>query len=266
MRDELRMASPERVEFSYQLAGIGSRFLAVLIDHLIQSALLSGAALLLIAVIFGMWAGTEAWDLRHLDKIITSFTWIVWAVLLVVVFAITWGYFVFFEMTRNGQTPGKKIANLRVIREGGYSVDFFASVVRNLVRYFDFLPAGYFVGVGIMFFSPQSKRAGDYAAGTVVIKERGEKAPEVLRLPQSEIEPSTAPPPPGIERITRDEYTMVREFLLRRAELEPGSRNNLARRLAGTLAGKLELEAPIDPAACEQFLERVAREYREHAR
>lgn len=252
---ETEVVSPESVAFTYDLAGLGSRFLALLVDMAVQAALL--ISVLIVAT------GTAYVDLtiylpsHARDMGITLW---VWAALVLLTFLILWGYFVFFEMVWNGQTPGKRLFGLRVIRAGGYPVDLLASAVRNLVRYIDFLPGAYSVGVVAMLLSRQWQRVGDHAAGTLVIRDRRLEAPAAL----------AAEAPPGwreslveIERVSPEEYRVIREFLRRREDLERASRADLARRIADPLAEKLGASLGAGPEVREQFLEALASAYRE---
>src|SRR4030095_5824880 len=175
--DELVIETPERVELHYVLASVGNRFLAAAIDHLIQIGLI---IIIILAIgALGDW------------KVFASMG--VWAAAMAVlaIFAIYWGYFVIFETFWSGQTPGKRIMRLRVVREDGRPVRFFEVFVRNLLRVaIDFQPLpSYAIGVISIIFSARSKRIGDFVAGTVVIKERATEAPsltEIIRV--SEIE------------------------------------------------------------------------------
>lgn len=255
---DTQVTSPESVTFSYNLAGLGSRFLAILVDGSIQTALL--LAILILAT------GTLYVDLAvYLPGRARSMglTLWVWAALIVVTFLILWGYFVFFEMMWNGQTPGKRLTGLRVIRAGGYPIDLLASVVRNLVRGVDVLPGTYSVGVITMFLSSNWQRLGDYAAGTLVVRDRRLDTPAALA---SEAAPGWDESLWEIDLVTADEYSVVREFLRRRNDLERNSRAELARRIADPLAGKLGLSLGAGPEARERFLEAVAAAYRERAR
>ena|SRR5215213_767581 len=155
--DELIIETPERVELHYVLANIGNRFLAAAIDHLIQAG--AGLAALLVAGLASNWNLFEGMS-----------TWTA-ALLVLVIFAIYWGYFVFFETIWSGQTPGKRIMRLRVVREDGRPVRFFEVFVRNLLRLaLDVQPFfSYAGGVISIIFSSRSKRIGDFVAGTVVV-------------------------------------------------------------------------------------------------
>jgi len=248
------ITSPERVRLSYDLAGPGSRFPALAVDHLIQG--------LLILSVLVVATGTVYIDvsvyLPSRARAMGLALW-VWAGLVLITFAILWGYFVFFEVVWNGQTPGKRAFGLRVMRVGGYPVDLLASGVRNLVRYVDFMPCGYSVGLVTMFLSGQWQRLGDYAAGTVVVRDRRPEAPSAL---QPQAGPAWEAALRGIEGVSEDEYGVVREFLRRRGELEADSREDLARRIADPLAEKLGAELGAGAEVRERFLEALAAAWR----
>ncbi|MEK7327557.1 MAG: RDD family protein, partial [Chloroflexota bacterium] len=97
--------------------------------------------------------------------------WLV-AIFGLISFAFFWGYYILFEMLWNGQSPGKRWVGLRVIRTDGTPITLTESIIRNLVRLVDFLPAYYGVGVVTMFINEQSRRLGDLAAGTLVVHDR----------------------------------------------------------------------------------------------
>src|SRR5687767_2231715 len=84
-----------------------------------------------------------------------------------VFFVLRWGYFLFFEWLWQGQTPGKRVVGIRVIRTDGTAVGFQSSAVRNIVRMVDALP--FFYGLGFLIAASNAKhlRLGDLAAGTL---------------------------------------------------------------------------------------------------
>ena len=253
---DTEVTSPEGVTFTYDLAGLGSRFAALLIDLLIQLLLLFS----LLAVAGGsLYVDLSVYHPKQAQSLGLSL-W-VWAAILLLTFAILWGYFVFFEMIWNGKTPGKRLFGLRVIRAGGYPVDLLASAVRNLIRYVDFLPGTYSVGAFTMFFSRHWQRLGDYAAGTLVVRDRSLRTPTALA---SETAPTWIDGLTRIDRLTPKEYQVVREFLRRRDDLERDSRDELSRRIADPLAEKLEVTLGAGTEVREWFLQAVASAYQAH--
>ncbi|HVH65022.1 MAG TPA: RDD family protein [Candidatus Acidoferrum sp.] len=153
--DDLVVATPERVAFQYEIAGIGSRFLAqfvdVLIISVIQIVITIGAAAL--AGLF------NAGELAALIELILSFVLIA-------------GYFLISEAAWNGQTVGKRVVRLRVVGDHGEPLTIAQAVIRNLIRVVDFLPVLYAVGILTMFSNRRAKRLGDFAAGTLVVRDR----------------------------------------------------------------------------------------------
>jgi len=257
--DELVIETPERVELHYVLANIGNRFLAAAIDHVIQAA-----AIVAIVLIAGLITG---WRL-----LADIGTWTA-AVTVLVVFAIYWGYFVLFETLWNGQTPGKRIMRLRVVREDGRPVRFFEVFVRNLLRLaLDFQPFGsYAIGVVSIIFSARSKRVGDFVAGTVVVKERATEAPSlaeiisISNIEQQRLQRAIAPPFFADTRLLGEsELRAIEAFLKRRFELTEINRIALAARIAQPIVLKLG----IDPGSIspEAVIEEVGRQHRAQSR
>lgn len=254
--DELTIETPERVELRYVLASVGNRFLAAFIDHIAQIVLIIG-------VLLGLNFLVERTNSFGLSPNLAA------ALFVLLLFGIYWGYFVLFETIWSGQTPGKKLMKLRVIREDGRPVRFFEVFVRNLLRVtIDFLPPPSFAtGVVSIIFSERSKRIGDFVAGTVVIKERATEAPsleQVLKYAEGEqkrLEPIANQPFKTDTRILNaQEVRAIESFLKRRYELPDDKRALLATRIARSIASKLSLvNLTISP---EAFLEEVDRQYR----
>jgi uncharacterized RDD family membrane protein YckC len=163
--DLLRIDTPENVAFGYPVAGIGSRFIAALVDSTLI-VLLQAAVFLLTFLI-----AQQFFDLSTDSASLSRISGWVIAGLGLVSFLFLWGYYIFFEMLWNGQSPGKRWAGLRVIRLDGRPITLTESVIRNMIRLVDFLPSLYAVGVVVMFVDGRSRRLGDLAAGTLVVRE-----------------------------------------------------------------------------------------------
>jgi uncharacterized RDD family membrane protein YckC len=250
MNDDFLIETPEAVSFGYDVAGIGSRFMAALVDTLLIGVLQAVVLGLTIAALSSAQGGP----------------WIA-AGLGLLAFALLWGYYLLFEMIWNGQSPGKRWVGLRVIKESGAPISFVDSAIRNLVRLVDFLPAYYGVGVLVMFFNDRARRLGDFAAGTLVVRERKDVTLESLVTPAA-----TARPPgaedrilPGLENLTSGDYDLIVRFLRRRFQLV--NQAELTQRLAATIQARMGLPAGhLSPRAAEQFLRQVADAYRQRAR
>jgi uncharacterized RDD family membrane protein YckC len=92
-----------------------------------------------------------------------------YGIYLLVYFMVFWGYPILCEVLFDGQTPGKRALELRVIADDGAPVGWLASITRNLLRTVDFLPLGYGVGLVASFADPWGRRLGDMVAKTMVI-------------------------------------------------------------------------------------------------
>lgn len=154
-QDDLVISTPERVAFQYEVAGIGSRFLAQVIDMLVIWAVQLVIIVLALAVGTLLNAGTIGLLLG-----------------LLLTFALLAGYFLVSEAAWNGQTLGKRAFRLRVVGDQGQPLTVGQSVIRNLVRLVDFLPLFYGIGILVMFLNRRSKRLGDLAAGTLVVRDK----------------------------------------------------------------------------------------------
>ena len=238
--DRLTIATPEGVDVDLTLAGIGSRFIAALIDTAIKLVAWLGFAVFL----FGGTSLLGGGDFSSLGA----------AAFYVVSFFIWFGYDVAFETLSSGRSPGKRMTGLRVVRMGGRPVGFVASSIRNMVRIVDFLPSFYLVGMITAIATRLNQRLGDLAAGTVVVREK-----RVTVVPDQAPGPATETVPEAeswdVGGVTADDLATVRRFLERRDELAPHAREHLARELAERLQGKV-VGAPSMPP--ETFLEHVS--------
>jgi len=278
--DQLNIDTPELVSIELPIAGIGSRFIAILIDTLI----LIGASLLL-----GFLAAVIISALGIFGE--TSASWGV-GIFLLIYFLLIWGYFALFEAFGNGKTPGKHAARIRVIHQSGRGITFFESLARNLVRYADFLPAFYAVGIVAMFMSRRSQRLGDMVAGTLVVRERQAEAPiwtesqsrtfiaPPLAASAIDSSGSTATgaglwggpphlrvvlPAPALIRLSVSDLEVLEGFFSRRLDMDLATRGALAGRIASALCAKSGLTIPPDTSV-ETFLEAVAHQFRELGR
>jgi uncharacterized RDD family membrane protein YckC len=227
--------TPESIAFRYELAGLGSRCLAVVIDLIIQFALFA-------LIIWGLIAiGGDSSNAvsRNSDDSFTRAIAI--AIIVFIIFTIFYGYFILFEAFWGGQTPGKKLLGLRVVRDGGYPLDFGGAFLRNLIRIAEQILGFYVLSAISSLASPENKRLGDYAAGTIVVREGRLNKPLTLAdaIASGERKHSGA-------YLTDDERAMVDRFLARRAGLDPYKRRQIALALADRFRDRAPANAPRD--------------------
>ena len=234
---EYSVLTPERVSLQYDIAGIGSRGAAAIVDTVIQFVSVTVLA-------FGAFAAGVVGALFGISG--SALGSLMLGLFALAVFIVMAGYYMVFEILWNGQTPGKRLLGVRVMRENGYPIRPVDSVVRNLVRIVDWLPGMYGVGVLTMLLNKRSKRLGDFASGTIVVRE-GARGAAAAMIPSLSTSRGYA--------LSNSDATLVRDFLSRRATMNAGARSELAQRLATTLASRYALSVDPDP---ERFLEELA--------
>lgn len=240
--------TPEQIDVAYDVAGIGSRFLAALIDHVLIAIILSLSCVGLSLVASRLDLGLDAGIILGLFGL--------------GIYLSLCAYYIFFEMVWNGQTPGKRAIGLRMVRVGGRPIGFVGSAVRNFIRLADFLPVLYGLGVIVMFIDKRSRRLGDLAAGCMAVRERQAITLDSLATPVAAERPAV----PTAERITipnlhvlrREDYDIVQEYLRRRTSLSFEARQRLSGQLIEGLQQRLGY--PIQGDA-DTFLWMVAAEY-----
>ena len=239
--DRVTISTPEGVDLEMTLAGIGSRFIAALIDGLIQFLIILPLALVMAA------ASPSPTDFTP------ALLALAFAVIAVLIFLVLFGYNILFETLGSGRSLGKRWTGLRVVEASGAPVGFTSSAVRNILRLVDWLPFGYAVGLVTALVTERNQRLGDLAAGTIVVRERrGDAA-----LPVYGSTASAIPAPSwDVGAVTQDELAAVRRFLQRRFELDQAARA----RIAWDLAARLRPKVPGAPESehPELFLEQIA--------
>jgi uncharacterized membrane protein SpoIIM required for sporulation/uncharacterized RDD family membrane protein YckC len=223
LRKHLLVETPEHVALEYEIAGIGSRAAAALVDQLIVISLI--VAMVLLFRFSGL-AGTLLGPLTG-------------ALLLGSAFAAWYGYFIFFEAFRHGQTPGKRWLGLRVVSDSGHAVSRSGAVVRNLLRIADFLPPPYLGGALLVALHPRGRRLGDIVGGTIVVRDQpAEQVPSRAQHGDQSAIVAEAP------ELDDREFALLDAFVSRASELSPGARGRLAADLAQRLAVPLADVAP----------------------
>jgi uncharacterized RDD family membrane protein YckC len=264
--DQLSIDTPELVAIELPLAGIGSRFIALMVDYLIW-----GAGL----VILGVFA-LLALPAMHAFNV-KSAQWAE-AIFIFALFLMNWGYFTLFEAFWNGRTPGKRVARIRVIQRSGRPIGLLESMARNLVRYVDQIPFFYAVGVITMFSTRQHQRLGDLAAGTLVVRDREPEAPAASgstsrtftanlfeSVPIAEPSADMKFPAPQVGKLSAADLEVLEGFFSRRLDMSLATRRALAARIAAALQAKTGLDLE-EGKSVETFLEALARQLRDQIR
>lgn len=269
--DQLEIETPEQVLLRFPVAGLGSRFLALLTDSVIQYAAVMVLFLLLVLVFSGA-KKTAVGGVS--DK---AGMWILAGIGLLF-FLLYWGYYTLFETYWNGQTPGKKLLKIRVIKDTGRQVTLFESMARNIMRVVDYLPGMYLIGVITMLCNKENRRLGDLVAGTIVVHERVNEQPMLahtsrtftagMYTPVYEDAPRTGGmtlPADGVARLDASDLNVIDMFFSRALDLDLAKRAEIAAKLAGRMADKMRTPVP-EGATAERLLEAIAHAMRSQGR
>jgi uncharacterized RDD family membrane protein YckC len=240
-QDVLRVGTSDNLGIGYDIAGLGSRIIAQLLDSLIV-----GVIAFIVAV--GVLAAINPSDAQ--DSLLATL-----ATAGIILFVYI-GYFTICEVATGGRTPGKSAGQLRVLDISGAAPTAGQLLLRNVARIVDVLG----VGVVVMFWNNQSRRVGDLLAGTVVVRARPtfSLAAVVTPPPVMLRTPDAGPVIDGVDRLGDRELTAIRTFLTRPG-LEPPLRARLALDMSSRLHERMQLPAtaPERQWAPELFLERL---------
>ena len=224
---DLVVATPERVSFDYQVAGLGTRALAQVLDMLIVTGILVAVYFVAVAV--------------SLASVVPG-----QLIAILGTFVVIFGYFWVSESLWSGQTVGKKAFRLRAVGDRGEPLTFAQAGIRNIVRIVDFLPYGDGGGLIALFVNGRGKRLGDLAAGTVVVKDSDSVGLWQLPGARAPIAPPGSPPPPP----TAFAPASPAELMLRR--LDPGLRRFVTayarRRPELSLDVRIQLSSQLQPS------------------
>lgn len=208
MNEGLQVATPERVAVDLPIAGLGSRAMAYVIDV----GLLGAAGLVLY---FGL--SFLVTDPVNAALALSS---LARTLIAVGVFVGLWVYWTLLEVIWNGQSVGKRLLRIRVVKSDGSPVTVFSSAVRNLLRVVDFLPACYPVGLITMLVDKRHRRLGDLLAGTVLVRD------EQIDLARYEQVTST---------IAVNQLELATSYLSRFEQFEPAAQLRIGLKLAAKL-------------------------------
>jgi uncharacterized RDD family membrane protein YckC len=252
--NRIKIRTPESVELEFILAGIGNRTIALLIDYLIWGALL--------VIVLFIWGFLSTSLIAYFPQERDARLWLT-AITALLAFLLYTSYFVVLETLWQGQTPGKRYAKIRVIRDDGQPTGLSQALLRSLFRPVDDI---FFLGMLMIILGKQEKRLGDLVAGTLVVQEeRPVTAAEFPVAPQAQALAKELLTRGTLGAMLPDDFAVVREYLQRRAVMEAIARMDLARRLAHQVATVIALPEVPNQVEPEFFLEAVYLAYQQQS-
>lgn len=239
----LEVETADHVVLRYDLAGGGNRGFAALVDFILVTLIFVGA-------LYGFSL------LSNRFQAAGPF----FGILVLLTFTLAWSYFVLLEWLWQGQTVGKRLYGLRVIRDDGAPAGFVAVLVRNLVRIVDFLPAFYGAGLLMIIVTSRSQRLGDIAAGTYVVRA---PRPQLDYFSLRTVTPLGTGATAETRALPGEMQRLVREFVAREGRLAPKDRARVAKQIADRVRPyAIQLDTSTDDV---EFLRAVARSLRASA-
>ncbi|KAB8137873.1 RDD family protein [Gracilibacillus oryzae] len=229
-QEMLDVKTPEYVSLQFQIAGLGSRATAFIID---QAILL--LTQIIIIITFSLSLQNSLLDMEEL----------LISIILILLFLLNFGYFIILEFFWAGRTIGKRMLGLRVIQENGHRITFLSSLIRNFMRLIDSLPAGYLIGLLLIFLHPKHKRLGDMTAGTLVVHEyqlskkesRLEKQIHNKGLSKEMLELNSL----QLNQFNKKDWELLSAYCQRISDLPIEEKNNLTNQVADILLAKIDL-------------------------
>ncbi|MCW5314491.1 RDD family protein [Nostoc sp. KVJ3] len=254
--NRITFQTPESVELEFTLAGIGNRALALLIDYTVL-----GVSLLLFVL---AWTVFSTQLLNFIEYFFTNLPnldiWLL-AIFFIIAFAIYISYFVFFETLWFGQTPGKRFAKIRVVRDDGRLIGLQQATLRALLRPFD---ETLFIGAFLIMFGSREKRLGDLAAGTIVIQAQAPTASATLIISeQAKVLHEQLIPIADLSLLMPDDFAVIREYLQRRGAMSLKAKASLSLKLAEQVVAIIKLEKLPELVTPDVFLEAVYLAYQQ---
>ncbi|MBD3673257.1 MAG: RDD family protein [Planctomycetaceae bacterium] len=274
MSQSVDFETPENVQLSYRIAGLGSRFVAWFVDNIFVTLLL----ILLLIVFVAVAAAADLTLGRWLEDLLESSlegeddpqqVGNQVGMIVIGIWMLIWGlgsfvYYFLAELMMGGQTPGKKMADIRVVKSDGFSLDPASIFIRNIFRPVDQFPLFWLVPL----LSPNSKRFGDMVGGTIVVESGEQKISpmrtQLLNRERDEVEFRFSAS--ALDRLSAEQVTTLEQFCERMQKLSAARREMLLQKMIPPLVQSLDVEEP-DPSRYEAFLlDLMTAEYRRQER
>jgi uncharacterized RDD family membrane protein YckC len=252
--NRIKFSTPESVELEFTLAGIGSRAWALIIDYNILG--------LSLALFIAVWLTISSQLIDFgLETFGSGFYLWMTAIGFLILFLIYAGYFVFFETIWQGQTPGKRIAKIRVICDDGRPVGLQQAALRALLRPID---ETLFIGAFLILFNSKEKRLGDLVAGTIVIQAQPvNKSGNLTISSEAKSFYISLQKISDLSQLLPDDFAIIREYLQRRSGMSNKARSSLSLKLADQVKSIINLTVLPAEISADVFLEAVYLAYQE---
>jgi uncharacterized RDD family membrane protein YckC len=274
MSAKIEFETPENIRVAYEPAGLGTRFVAWFVDNIIMFAL--GVAIFLILLCSGVITDTVLRDIvepggesarRSVERSPGELPEVTMYFIGLFVLVSGVGSFIYYglsELFSRGQTIGKRMSGIRVVRLDGFALDPGGIFVRNIFRVVDHLPPLWIVPL----VSKRSQRFGDMVAGTVVVFDKPESISD-LRLSLSQrpsVEAQFVFDAAMLRRARPQDFAAIEKILERWGQLTEGQQQGFLDQLVPPLATRLQTDKPPHDQRLQFLHDLLAAEYRRQHR
>jgi uncharacterized RDD family membrane protein YckC len=274
MSDRIEFETPDNVQVGYEPAGLGTRFVAWFADNIIllvlEFCILFGlvcTGIITDSVLseFDLTAGPRVGNRPGQPFSSAPRVWLYFVSLCLLIWGL--GGFVYYgacELFMRGQTPGKRLSSIRVVRLDGFSLEPGSIFVRNIFRVVDHLPPLWIVPL----VSRKSQRLGDMVAGTVVVIDKPEaigNLREVLTRTDS-VDAKFSFDAAMLKRLRPGDIEAVERILERWNGLAETRQELFLKQLSSPLAQRMQCEAPAEADRLQFLRDLLAAEYRRQHR
>jgi uncharacterized RDD family membrane protein YckC len=253
MYDRIEFETPENIGIEYEVAGLGTRFVAWVVDSILLW--LATIVIFIAVLVSGFMADRALRDWAPFTPDLedeANITIFMFGLFLLVNGVSNFLYFGFSELLWRGQTIGKRQVGIRVVRADGFSLDAGSILTRNIFRVIDTIPLLWIVPV----VSKRSQRTGDMVAGTIVVSTAsntmGNLRSDLAERPREEarfrFEPGV------LKKLRPQDVEAIEKVLERWSSLESQQRDDLLGKIVPALATRLGVEEPLVEDR-RQFLE-----------
>jgi len=249
-KDKIEIETPEKIIFSYNISSTGTRIASYTIDFVIQIIIIFLLGLMLVSLQLTSFTIPGSGFMQEMSGLVVAFAFLLY-------FLLQWGYFILFEAITDGQSPGKKLMKIRVIKTNGEPLDLSTIILRNLLRAVDAFPVYYLLGGIVSIFDSKSRRIGDIVSDTVVVSEMtfNLKEPDSFTVFISGNNKKSI----GLlhNKLNEKELYILRRFLNEKNQLNQQKQAEIAFMLAEKIKKRLHLQEDIENPVL--FIERVYR-------
>lgn len=235
IRSLYTIETAENIHIKVELAGLATRIFAFAVDVVLMGVLMAFSFGL-----FALWAYlAQSQEVAKTGMPIGTFT-------------VFFGYHLFQEWLWNGQTVGKKLFQIRVVRNNGQAIGFWEALGRNLLRLVDVYGSG--IGLLCMMFNQSEKRFGDFVGGTIVINDAKILKPQYTPMAEGGSSDLSEPSMFSGVRISAEEAELLQSFRARRNQLLRDARAQLEQSLSDYFSARLN-QAIVSEAGLDALLD-----------